>query len=99
MKVNKKDTIKLKQLWTAHGFEGVPKKRDRDKLRWQSSPGGVLRLLAASDRAHGDRWEWKMDDTDELEKVVMVLKGPRPPANWDTKLYKEGEKESDSGSE
>ena len=72
----------------------------------RSGKGGVCcgsafegRCVSCSDREHGDRWEWKFDDTNELEKVVMVLKGPRPPANWDMKLYKEGEKESDSGSE
>lgn len=84
-------TIPLQKVWESIGNTGIPGKKNRNKLRWQSRPGGVLRTLAKSDRSHGERWEWEITDTKELEKVIDVLKGPFPPKGWDTAEYKKGE--------
>ena len=91
MKVTSNTTIKLQKVWESIGNTGKPGKKNRNKLRWQSRPGGVLRTLSESVRDHGDRWEWDVGDTEELQKVVAVLKGPFPPNGWDTAEYKNGE--------
>jgi len=84
-------TIKLREVWEQMGLPGKPKKQDRNKLRFETRHGGLLRPLALSARAHNEKWEWALDDKEELGKVKRVLEGPSPPPGWDTKEYKDSE--------